>query len=65
MIDAGNHPMPSTRLDKTIARLALEDARKLVAEGYSLEEAATLACKGAWSEWCGYVLAQLQNERAD
>ena len=65
MSKAKPYNMPSTRLDKTVARLALEDARKLVASGHSLEEAAMLACKGAWSEWCGYVLAQLQNERAD
>lgn len=57
--------MPSTTLDKHIARLALEDARKLIAEGHTPGQAATLACKGAWSEWREYVLATLKGERAD
>ncbi len=60
--DAGSYRMPSTTLDKHIARLALEDARKLIAEGRSPDEAAMLACKGAWSEWREYVLAQLISE---
>ena len=57
--------MPSTTLDKHIARLALEDARKLTAEGHTPGQAATLACKDAWSEWREYVLATLKGERAD
>jgi len=55
--------MPSTTLDKHIARLALEDARKLIAEGHSPDEAAALACRGSWRVVREYVRAILEGER--
>ena len=53
------HPGPGTYLDKAIVRLALARARELMAQGHSAEDAATLACTGAWHEWRAYVLARL------
>jgi hypothetical protein len=46
-------------LDKAIARITFDNAHKLVAAGRPPDEAATLACPGAWSEWREYVLARL------
>jgi hypothetical protein len=60
MGDASDYPVPGSYLDKAVVRLALAEARKLLAQGHSPEQAATLACKGAWAEWRGYVLARLQ-----
>ncbi len=65
MPKAEDQSIPTFYLDKAVVRLALEDARKLVAQGRTPEESATLACPGAWSEWRAYVLAQLRSECAD
>jgi hypothetical protein len=43
MADANAHPVPRTYLDRAVVRLALAEARNLVAQGHSLEQAATLA----------------------
>lgn len=52
-------PVPTTSLDKEIARLALLHARDQMTAGAALEEAATVACQGAWAEWHGWVCAVL------
>ncbi len=62
MNKANDHPIPMGRLQREVARLALLDASKLVKEGHTPEEAATAACRGAWAEWRGWVLAQLTKE---
>ena len=59
-----DHNFPTTWLDKEIARLALGPARELVAAGLSLEEAATLACRGAGAQWRAWVRAVLSGERS-
>lgn len=59
MAKADDYPIPTTALDKEVARLALLHARQLVAEGTSQQEAAMLATKGAWKEWRGWVTAHL------
>ena len=63
MEQATEHKIPTTRLDKTVARLALEDAAALVEAGSAVEDAATAACKGSWVEWRGWVLTMLRGER--
>ena len=51
----------ATYLDRAIVRIAIHDARKLIAEGRPLDEAATLACPGAWAEWRNWVLMWLRD----
>ena len=53
-----------SKIYKEIARLALGRARELVAAGLSPEEAATLACRGAWARWQEWVRAVLSGERS-
>ena len=48
-------------LDKIIAHVALRNARKLMAEGYAAEEAATFSCGGAWAGVRGCVLAAIRS----
>lgn len=64
MSKATEYPIPVTSLDKEVARLALLDARELMAAGASPEEAAALACRGAWAEWRDWVRAVLSGERS-
>lgn len=59
MAEAGTEDRPASYLDKAVARIALTEARRLITQGHSPEEAAACACKGAWAEWQGYVLAKL------
>lgn len=63
MVERDSYRIPTTSLDKHIARLALDEAHRLVAAGVSPEVAATAACPGAWSEWRGWVLAVLRGNR--
>lgn len=60
MANADSYRIPETWLEKEVARLALEKARQLVAEGQTPDEAADAACSGAWAEWRGWVLAHLR-----
>ncbi len=64
MSRADDDDFPTTWLDKEIARLALGPARELGAAGLSPEEAATLACRGAWAQWREWVSAVLSGERS-
>ena len=64
MSRADDDDFPTTWLDKEIARLALGPTRELVAAGLSFEEAATLACRGAWAKWREWVRAVLSGERS-
>lgn len=64
MSKAENDNIPVIPIDKEVARLCLQDARNLVADGHSPEEAATLACHGAWLEWRPWVLAILEGRRS-
>jgi hypothetical protein len=56
--------MRMNRLDKAVVRAALHDARRLVASGRSAEEAAALACRGAWREYRTEVMVALVREAA-
>jgi hypothetical protein len=60
MSKADSYPIPETWLEKEVARLALEKARQLVAGGKTPEDAANMACPGAWREWRGWVLTRLR-----
>ncbi len=64
MSRADDDDFPTIWLDKEIARLALGPARELVAAGLSPEEAAALACRGAWAQWRDWVSAVLSGERS-
>ncbi len=64
MSRADDDDFPTIWLDKEIARLALGSARELGAAGLSPEEAATLACRGAWAQWRAWVSAVLSGERS-
>ena len=56
---------PTSYIDKAVVRVALARARELMAQGHSADEAARLACPGAWSEWRDFVRSQLSKARTD
>lgn len=49
-------------LDEIVVRTALIDARKFLARGRSFEEAARLACVGAWRPFVDKVAQRLRDE---
>jgi len=61
MLKAQNFLTSSGPLDKLIATVALRGARKLMAEGHTPEDAATLACPGAWAVVRDSVLAAIRS----
>jgi hypothetical protein len=54
---------PISYLDQAIIRVALVEARRLIAAGKLPDEAAGLACTGAWSPLRGQVRARLSVDR--
>lgn len=56
------YPIPTSYLDKAVARLAITEARKLIAQGHSPDQAATITCQGTRLEWRAYVLVQLHHK---
>jgi hypothetical protein len=50
---------PRSYLDEAIVRVAVLQARKLIAQGVAAEEALRLACPGSWSSLRLLVLARL------
>lgn len=52
-------------LDRMIRRIALRDARRLVSQGYSANEAAALATPGAWMAFRLEVLMELRADDQD
>ena len=49
--------------DDIILRTALIDARRYVARGMSVEDAARLSCSGAWQPYRTAVESRLRTER--
>lgn len=62
MANANACHIPTTRLDQECVRIALENAHDLIANGYTAEDAAQLACRGSWAEFYGYVVQKLRAE---
>jgi len=50
---------PLTALDREVCRLALDDARRLVDDGYTADEAAAMATPGAWAPFRCWVREHL------
>lgn len=49
----------SLNLEEEIRRLALLEARKLVAQGHTVQEAVAQACRGNWSYQRDWVECEL------
>lgn len=50
----------SLNLDEEVRRLALMEARKYVAQGSTIDEAVTQACRGGWTYQQKWVRKELQ-----